>query len=266
MRLCWLLERGISPVPSLLLIEVMRLLAARGFRSQTVIPEETHAQVDMFHPEADLYLLKSRTELGLSLAGALHDLGACLVDPYQASVTAQNKVTAAGRLRRAGVPTPRTWATGNPASLANFLDTGPLVVKPHLGYHGEGVVVVSQVDELRCLGGPVVVQEYVAGPNEDLKVYVVADEVFAVRKPFGPDSFTRPGRQVRVSQEIRKIALQVGEAFGLGLFGIDVIEGRDGPVVVDVNYFPGYRGVPEIAPRIASYIANCARADGQGVP
>jgi Inositol 1,3,4-trisphosphate 5/6-kinase ATP-grasp domain len=38
-----------------------------------------------------------------------------------------------------------------------------------------------------------------------------------------------------------------------------VIECPDGPVVVDLNYFPGYKGVPDIAPRLADYIDEFAR-------
>jgi hypothetical protein len=33
-----------------------------------------------------------------------------------------------------------------------------------------------------------------------------------------------------------------------------VIESPEGPIVVDVNYFPGYKGVPAVAPLIADYI------------
>ena len=107
---------------------------------------------------------------------------------------------------------------------------------------------------------PVVVQRYVPGPGEDLKVYVVADEVFALRKPFAADSFTRPGRPVPVPRPVRDAAMRARAAFGLDLFGVDVIESPDGPVVVDVNYFPGYKGVPDVAPRIAAVIEAQAEA------
>jgi glutathione synthase/RimK-type ligase-like ATP-grasp enzyme len=62
-----------------------------------------------------------------------------------------------------------------------------------------------------------------------------------------------------VSEEVRRIALCCGRVFGLGLFGVDIIEGPDGPVIVDVNSFPGYKGVPNAAPLIADYIADHAR-------
>ena len=40
-----------------------------------------------------------------------------------------------------------------------------------------------------------------------------------------------------------------------------MIEGLDGPVVVDLNYFPSYRGVREAAPLIADYIEAYAFED-----
>jgi ribosomal protein S6--L-glutamate ligase len=105
----------------------------------------------------------------------------------------------------------------------------------------------------------VIVQEHVPGTGEDLKVYVVGDQVFAVRKPFSELSFTVPGRPVPVTPEVRDIALRCGEAMGLGLYGLDIIESPDGPFVVDVNYFPGYKGVPGAAAAIAEYIDAQAR-------
>jgi ribosomal protein S6--L-glutamate ligase len=107
---------------------------------------------------------------------------------------------------------------------------------------------------------PVFAQRDVPSGGRDLKVYVVGERVFAVRKRFSSDSFTRPGRPCEVTAEVREIALRCGEAFGLGLFGLDMIESPDGPVVVDVNYFPGYKGVPGAGALIATYIRDFALA------
>ena len=72
-------------------------------------------------------------------------------------------------------------------------------------------------------------------------------------------SFTVPGRPVPVTPEVRDIALRCGQAMGLSLYGLDVIESPDGPFVVDVNYFPGYKGVPGGAAAIAEHIDARAR-------
>ena len=57
---------------------------------------------------------------------------------------------------------------------------------------------------------------------------------------------------------MRDIALGCGALFGMGLYGLDVLVPRSGPVVVDVNSFPGYAGVPGAAKVIADYIDGYA--------
>jgi ribosomal protein S6--L-glutamate ligase len=116
----------------------------------------------------------------------------------------------------------------------------------------------AELERVPAPAVPVLVQEYVEGPGEDLKLYVVGNEVFAVRKPFSPTSFAVPGRPSSASGELCAIARRCGELFGLGLYGLDVVESVDGPVVVDLNYFPGYKGVPDVAGRIAAYVERYA--------
>jgi ribosomal protein S6--L-glutamate ligase len=261
-RLYFILVRRVPPVPSPVLLEAFELLERRGFEVLSGIAEEMCLEPDRLEVEHDLYLLKSHTELSLSIAGVLHARGARLLNPYLSCVVTQNKIVAARRLRAAGVPTPRCWVTGDLALLEPVLAERPLVIKPYMGHRGTGIHLVRNPDELRTVPAPttpVLIQEHVEGKGEDLKVYVVGDRVFAVRKPFSASSFTQPGRPCAVASDVRDIALRCGRAMGLGLYGIDLIESREGPVVVDLNYFPGYKGVPQAAPLIAEYIEGYAR-------
>jgi ribosomal protein S6--L-glutamate ligase len=261
MRLYFILARRVPPVPSPVLVEVFDILGRRGFEIESGIPEEMVARPDRLRVEADLYLLKSHTELALSLAGVLAAQGARLLNPHESCLAAQDKIVASRRLRAAGVPAPRTWVTGELERLEPVVAETPLFVKPYRGHRGVDVTLVHDAVDLAALGRPTVpmiVQEYVEGPGEDLKVYVVGTEVFAVRKPFSPTSFTRPGRPCEVDDELRDIARACGRALGLGLYGLDLVEGPEGPVVVDVNTFPGYKGVLDVAPLIADYIEGYA--------
>lgn len=262
MKLFFILVRRVPPVPSPVLVEVFDILTQQGFRIETGIAEEMVTQPDRLTVEHDLYLLKSHTELSLSLAGILHDQGAQLLNPYRCCTTTQDKIVASRRLRAAGAPTPDAWVTGDLSLLQPIVQEKSLIIKPYRGHRGAGIHIVHNPDELAAIptpNCPMLVQEYIPGRGEDLKVYVVGDQVFAVRKPFSPNSFTRPGQPCPVSAEIRDIAQRCGRAFGLGLYGLDMIESPDGPVVVDLNYFPGYKGVPNVAPLIADYIAGYAR-------
>jgi ribosomal protein S6--L-glutamate ligase len=260
-RLYFILVRRVPPVPSPVLLEVFTLLEQRGFEIDSGIPEEQVVRPDRLRVEHDLYILKSHTELSLSLAGVLETLGAQLLNPYASCITTQDKIVASRRLRAAGVPVPRCWVTGDLELMAPIAEETPLIVKPHRGHRGAGISIVRSPAELATLeppDGPVLIQEHVTGSGEDVKVYVAGDEVFAVRKEFSPTSFTRPGRSCAVSSEVREIALRCGRILGLGLYGLDVLETDEGPVVVDVNYFPGYKGCPRAAPVIADYIDDYA--------
>ena len=262
MRLYFLLARRKPPVPSPLLVEVAGRLRARGFGVESGIPEEMLVEGDRLAPSHDLYVLKSNTELALSLAASLHAQGARILNPFPACAAAQDKVLQVQRLRASGVPVPRTFVTGDVRRIRELLEEcGPLVVKPLRGYEGVGVQVVRLPRDLVALPpleGPVMVQDLVPGPGEDLKVYVVGTRVWAVHKPFAPGSFSAAGRPAPVTPQVEAIALRAGAACGLGVFGIDVIESPDGPVVVDLNAFPGYKGCQGVADPMAAYIADYA--------
>jgi ribosomal protein S6--L-glutamate ligase len=261
-RIFFLLARRVPPVPSPVLVEACRLLERRGFEIESAVLDELVLRPDRIDVRHDLYVLKSHTELSLSVAGVLASRGARLLNPYLSCAATQDKIVASRRLRAAGVPAPRAWITGDLSLLAPLVEHQPVVLKPYRGHRGAGVVTVRDRAELAAVPPPetpMLVQELVEGDGEDVKLYVVGEEVFAVRKPFSATSFTRPGRPSAVSTDLREIAVACGRALGLGLYGLDVIQSAAGPVVVDVNTFPGYKGVPGVAPLIADYIAAYAQ-------
>lgn len=263
-RVCLLLARRVPPVPSPLLLEVADRLRRLDVDVVQVIAEEVLTRPDVLVPDADLYLLKSHTELSLSLASVLHDQGARIVNPYPACALVQDKLRASRRLAAAGLPVPPCWTTADLGLLAPLLADGPLVVKPARGHRGMSVHLVRTTAELAALpvpAHPVIVQRHVPGPVDDLKVYAVGRAVFVVRKPFSSASFSVPGRPGAVSAEVRDITRRCGEVFGLGLYGIDVIESPDGPVIVDLNTFPGYKGVPDVAPLVTDHVLSCLAGD-----
>jgi ribosomal protein S6--L-glutamate ligase len=256
-----LLERHPARRDGSIMPEVARLLTHRGARVERISPEDAVTDLTALEPTHDLYVLKSGTDTALSVAGALDAAGAAILNPYAVAAACRDKIVQTQVLRRAGVPVPRSWVTGDLALLEGLLEETPLIVKPHRGHRGAGIAIVRNGAELGSIGStgtPAIVQEYFEGSGEDLKVYVVGEEVFAVRKPFSEASFTVPGRPVAVTRELRRVALACGRILGLGLYGIDLVEAAGGPVVVDVNYFPGYKGVPDVAPLIADYIADYA--------
>ncbi len=261
MKFQFLLARRTPDVPSQIILDVSRILRERGHGVTSSIPEEELCGLHDLPLDHDLYLLKSYTELSLSLAGALSAQGANLVNPYDGCAAARNKIVCYQMLRKAGVPVPNAWITSDLGSLAPLLRQHALILKPVMGWRGEGIRVVRDERELAAIPhvpGPILIQEYLENPGEDLRLYVAGEEVFGIRKRFSRTSFAVDGEPVPVSREMRSIARLCGRIFGLQLYGIDVIEGPSGPRVVDVNYFPGYKGVPGAAYAVAEHIENYA--------
>jgi ribosomal protein S6--L-glutamate ligase len=262
MKVCFLLERGSPPRLNPVFAEVFALLEARGATVVAMYSEEELLRLDRLVLEADLYLLKSDTELSLSLATALESIGARVLNRCSASILARDKVLAATILLQAGIPTPRSLVAAQPGHLAPALADGPLILKPHRGYHGVGIAVAETSAALPTADAYpdlVFAQKYLGRGRQDLKVFAIGEGLFGVRKAFSAHSFLQAGEPAPLSPEVRDIARRCGRAFGLELYGLDLVEDDSGVYVVDVNYFPGYRGVPHAARRLADYVMNAAK-------
>jgi ribosomal protein S6--L-glutamate ligase len=268
MRLCYLHVRR---VPRPVFREVLRLLGERGADVDVVNLDEQATDLCELRVEHDLYVLKSSSEIGLSVAGALHALGATILNPYPTAVICRDKIMASRLLEEAGVPTPAAYVATRPAQLGPLLDDGPLVVKPYRGSHGEGVRIVRQVSELlECGvdgGGPLFAQRYYEPEGRDRKIYRIGDEVFGVERVWPARTYEEKlGRPFPVTGELREIAFRCGSALGLSLFGFDVVINKGRPYVVDISAFPGFTGVPNAADRIADYILAAAERSIMGEP
>src|SRR5437867_7886933 len=232
-----------SAAPNLVLADVFSILKQKGFQIEIGIAESLLLRPENLSVKHDLYILKSHTDLWLSLAGVLHFQGARLLNPYLACLATQNKIMTASRLRSAGVPIPRSWVTGDLKLLLSLASERQLIMKPYDGRRGNGIRIVNDRRELESVPPPrrpMLVQEYVAGGDE-LKVYVVGDEVFAMRRPSSTNGCGRPRAACPVSPKLPRIALRRGQISALRLHALAVVVRPERAVVADLHYSPGYR-------------------------
>jgi ribosomal protein S6--L-glutamate ligase len=256
----------ISPI----MPEVVQLLEKWGCEIQIIYPEERVTPLSHVRAEHDLYILKSGTEMALSLAGALDAVGARIINPYPVAAAMRDKIVSMRVLEAAGVPVPETYITSDSRRLASLLDAGPLVLKPYRGSQGRGVHVIWDADELDDVSndeGPVFAQRYYKPEGEDHKIYVIGDQMFGVKRVFPAKTYAEKiGQPFTVTPEFREIALRCGRAFGVELFGFDVIISNGQPYVVDIQGFPGFKGVPDAALRLADYLYAAGQRAIMGEP
>ena len=239
--------------------EVIQLLADKGVDVDLIYPEETPVEVLALHPQHDLYVLKSSTEVALSYARALHAGGAAILNPYPAVAAMKDKIMATKVLQHGKVPIPDAYFAAEAGQLAPFLDAGPLVVKPFwAGSKGRGVQVVRQVDELANLpaaDGMVFAQRYHEPDGRDHKLYCIGEQIFGVMRVWPARTYEEKlGEPFAVSEQMQELTRQCGAAFGVDLFGVDIIFSGGVPYIVDINSFPGFKGVPDAARLLAEYI------------
>ncbi len=192
--------------------------------------------------------------------------GVPTINRSSAVASVRDKAAMAAALVAAGIPTPRTWV-GPPDRLVAAIDPAayPIVVKPIFGDNGVGVRLVVGADDVldpTSPEEPVLAQQFVAGDGADVKVYAVGTRYWAVRAPSPLNGGGQPNDPVAVAvtPELAAVAFACGRLFGLDLFGVDCLITPDGPVVVEVNDFPNYRGAPGSDQALADHVLDVAEA------
>lgn len=273
MKLCFLVEEQYrhDGMP----IEVIHQLTAWGHQVDILRPGSSLIPVSEAVRDGshDAWVLKTVSGgPGLTLLEAAAAVGLTTVNDARAIRGVRDKALAAAIGRSHGLPVPLTYAVARWETLAEVPDAHyPLVVKPADGSSGRGVHLVPSPDRLRGIGaelagqGLLIAQPYVPNSGTDLKVYCVGGELYATERcsPLHPGRAVRE-RRVKLPDEVARIAAEVGQAYGLELYGVDVLLGPDGPVVVDVNDFPSFRQVPDASARVARAVLKLARDGGAG--
>ena len=236
------------------------LLITLGHQVEMIYPDAQCNDVAAINIAHDLYLLKAGTETALGYAGLLHGLGARVLNPYPTVVLMKDKILSTQVLQRAGVPLPATYFVGNAEQLADLLTDGPLVVKPFWGAsQGRGVQMVYSTKDLESLTTTDLffAQRLHKPDGRDYKLYVIGEKVFGVRRVWPPVTLEdKLGEAFDVTDEMKEICFACGKAFGIDLFGLDIITSDGKPYVVDINTFPGFKGVPDAAELLADYLTT----------
>jgi len=253
--------------------KTMQALADMGVVVDVIAGNGRLIDLSSVRVEHDLYVLKQISGIPMSMAGALHAQGAAIVNPYPVTVALRDKVIAARILAAAGAPMPVTYVVSQPDLLTPLLDRGPLVVKPFDGTCGLGVRVVHTEAELLADARPahkpppILAQRYHPPQGRDLKIYVIGERLFGVRKVFpARTEAEKYGEPFTPTPEQADIALRCGRAFGIDLYGVDLIESEGKTYVVDMSSIPGFKGVPDAPSHLASYFYAAAERAASGRP
>ena len=115
----------------------------------------------------------------------------------------------------------------------------------------------------------VYVQEFIESDGIERKVYVVGNKVFGIKrdnpiyvylkeKPENIDVDVLKRTKFKITESVKKLANFLAKELNLKIFGFDLIKPQNKRkyYLVDLNDFPGFKGIPNIEKVIANYLKN----------
>ncbi len=152
----------------------------------------------------------------------------------------------------------------------------PVIIKILEGTQGVGVILAETtkvaeaiIETLQSAKQNVLVQRFVKeSKGRDIRAFIVGDTVVgAMRRVAQGEEFRsnvhRGGKAEKIDLDpaFAETAVRAAQVLGLRVAGVDMLEGKDGPQIMEVNSSPGLEGIEgatklDIAGAIVDYIAN----------
>lgn len=246
---------GKAPKPGTLPARLEEMVAGRGCRVQRRLPHDERVDPDAVR--TDLVVHRGLGAADEPLLAALHEAGVRLCNPWPGTHAVGDRRRWSPLLDRAGLPTSAVTGFDTWAELLLAVDT-EVVVKAAAG-PGRGETVLSgdaaSLPDDPPFAGPFLVEPLLRHDGTDRKLYVAGSSVRGLLKPSTlTTAHVTTGEPFEPGDDLVDLALRVGQAVGVHLYGVDVVLTQAGPVVVDVNAFPGFRGVHGAAELVTDHV------------
>ena len=248
-------------------------------------PEIFYRGLDGRLPDIDVVLPRigaSITEAGLAVVNQFDMQGVPLINNSQPIARSRDKLRALQLLARAGIDIPKTVMARHPSQVRAALEIvggPPAILKLVRGTQGIGVILAETEQMMQqvletfwSLGMKILIQEFIEeSEGRDVRALVVGPRVVAaMRRQARVGEFRsnvhRGGTGVAVDlpEAYKATALRATRVMGLQVAGVDMLESREGPKVVEVNSSPGFEGLErctgtDVASAIIDYAVSFAR-------
>ena len=191
----------------------------------------------------------------------------------------RDKLRATQILSRHNIGMPATTFVHNRADVRQAIGRvggAPVVIKLLEGTQGIGVILAPDektaeaiIETLHSTKQNVLIQSFISeSRGRDIRALVVGDRVVAaMRRVAVGDEFRsnvhRGGtvESVELTPAYEQAAVRSAQIMGLRVAGVDMLEGKDGPLVMEVNSSPGLEGIEratglDVAGAIIDHISN----------
>jgi len=225
----------------------------------------------------------SITGYGLAVVKHFEMMKVAVLNGAGAISQSRDKLRALQILCAAGLDVPRTVMAHDRSNVRKLVEEVgglPVIIKLLRGTQGVGVMIAHSIQELQTivntfwdLGQEVVLQEFVAeSKGRDVRALVVGDKVVGAMQRRAKKGEFRSnihrggeGHPVELPASYIEVAVRAAHLLGLEIAGVDMLEGRAGPRLMELNSSPGFEGLEratkqDIAGAIVDHALVLARA------
>jgi len=203
----------------------------------------------------------SITGYGLAVVNQLDMMGVPVLANAIPIARSRDKLRALQLLGRFGIDIPRTAMCRYRNEVPQAVEQVgglPCIIKLLQGTQGVGVMIAStmgevqgMLDTLWRLGQEILLQELIRESlGRDLRALVIGDRVVAAMRRTARTGEFRSnlhrggeGQAVELGPEYQEVAVKATRVIGLEVAGVDMLESRTGPKVMEVNSSPGFEGL-----------------------
>ena len=205
----------------------------------------------------------------------LQRLGLYIINPPEAIEHCVDKYDVLALLEEGNLPVPRTVTTENvDEALKAFIELDrDVVIKPLFGSRGLGStrirdeeIAFSVFRAIRFYHGMIYLQEFLPHGSSDIRAFVIDGQVVAAMRRVAKGwktNYSQGSRpeSVELAKNLDDMAIKSAECVGCKIAGVDILETRRGPYVVEVNSQPGWKGLQSVtrirvADRIVEFVLS----------
>lgn len=173
----------------------------------------------------------------------------------------RNKITSMQILASHGIAVPKSAITNNMYSTQNMIQQVmpmPIIIKIASGTHGIGVILAKQastaeaiIETLQKSKQRVIIQEFIEeAKGADVRVFIVDGKIVGTMKRQAKEGEFRSNLHRGGTAEVielndleKETAIKAAEVLGLKIAGVDMLQSKKGPLVLEVNASPGLEGI-----------------------
>jgi ribosomal protein S6--L-glutamate ligase len=229
----------------------------------------------------------SITQYGLTVVNQFDMMNVPVVNNSVPIARARDKLRSLQLLARFDLDVPRTLITRRAEDIDSCvarLGGYPVIMKILQGTQGVGVMIAqsreeaaSVLDAMWELDQDIILQEFIReSKGRDVRALVVGDRVVASMSRVAKSGEFRSnihrgakGKMMKLDRAYTEAAIKAARVMGLEIAGVDLLIGKHGPKVMEVNSSPGIEGLEgatglDIATEIMAHVAAFAEARQRG--